>query len=49
MSGRVTPNIDTVTHQVEFLKQVVVVMLGLALTNALQNFIAGEWAKGQCH
>lgn len=46
MSGRVTPDIDTVTHQVEFLKQVVVVMLGLALTNALQNFIAGEWAKG---
>ncbi|MGQ4650317.1 hypothetical protein [Lyngbya aestuarii] len=45
MSGRVTPDIDTVTHQVEFLKQVVVVMLGLALTNALHNFIAGDWAK----
>jgi hypothetical protein len=41
------PNIKgTINHQTDFLKQVVVVMLGLALTNALQNFIVGEWAKG---
>ncbi|MDZ8094566.1 MAG: hypothetical protein RMZ42_21930 [Nostoc sp. DedQUE05] len=46
MPVRVTHDIGTVTHQVEFLKQVVVVMLGLALTKALESFIAGQWSTG---
>jgi hypothetical protein len=41
--GEETPRIDTVSHQIEFLKQVIVVMLGLALTNSLQNYIDPQW------
>jgi hypothetical protein len=42
MFERVTAGTDTITHQIEFLKQVVVVMLGLALESR-KNKLLINW------